>query len=180
MRQAKGLLGLEIKVTSAVTDRLIKDNEVQAVKLRKFATLLRIPRLHWNYIEKHGVDEFVDYCEDIVRRERALKMAEEANKKKLELRSDYAVLKKIKNVGGFSERHRHNMTDVKTSAPFELQVPADTRREDHPAHAKTGPKNQVEKDNEAVKRQLERIALLQSCSLLDLSELLRKHKDKQP
>ena len=60
--------------------------------MRKFATLLRIPRLHWDYIEKHGVDEFVDYCEDIVRKERALKMVNEAEKKKLTLRNDYAIL----------------------------------------------------------------------------------------
>lgn len=107
-------------MASAVTERLIRDNEVQAVKLRKFATLLRIPRLHWDYIEKHGVDEFVDYCEDIVRRERANKMATEAEKVKLELRTEYNILKKSKNVGGFSERYRHNLTDVKASAPFEL------------------------------------------------------------
>ena len=64
-------MGLEIKVCNAIKDKMISQNEFQAEKLRKFATLLRIPRLHFEYIEKHGVNEFVDYCEDIVKRERA-------------------------------------------------------------------------------------------------------------
>jgi hypothetical protein len=41
-------------------------------KLRKFATIIKIPRLHFEYIEKYGVNEFVTYCEDIVKRERSL------------------------------------------------------------------------------------------------------------
>jgi len=39
--------------------------------------MLRVPRLHFQYIEKHGVDELVDFCEDIVRREKAVQAAEE-------------------------------------------------------------------------------------------------------
>ena len=51
---------------------MIETNKWQAEKLKHFATMLRIPRLHFDYIEKHGVDEFVDYCEDIVKRERIM------------------------------------------------------------------------------------------------------------
>ena len=74
----KSFLSLEIKVCTAIKDKMISQNEFQAEKLRKFATLLRIPRLHWQYIEKHGVNEFVDYCEDIVKRERAKEEIDEA------------------------------------------------------------------------------------------------------
>ena len=42
--------------------------------------MLRIPRLHNQYIEKHGVNEFVDYCEDVVKRERAMEDVREAKK----------------------------------------------------------------------------------------------------
>lgn len=35
-------------------------------------------------------------------------MANEAGKKKLALRNDYDILKRSKNVGGFSERYRAN------------------------------------------------------------------------
>ena len=80
--------------------------------------MLRIPRLHFEYIEKHGVDEFVEYCEDVVRRDRAIVKAKEADKKKLSLRNDYDILKKAKNVGGFSERYKFNQTDVKHAGPF--------------------------------------------------------------
>lgn len=43
-----------------------------AEKLKKFATIIKIPRLHFDYIEKYGVNEFVTYCEDIVKRERSI------------------------------------------------------------------------------------------------------------
>ena len=59
---------------------MIDTNKWQAEKLKKFATLLRIPRLHFEYIEKHGVNEFVAFCEDIVRKEKALLQAEKAEK----------------------------------------------------------------------------------------------------
>ena len=55
-------------------------------KLKKFATIIRIPRLHFEYIEKYGVNEFVTYCEDIVRRERALLDLKKAEKQKIDLR----------------------------------------------------------------------------------------------
>ena len=114
------MLGLELKVTSEVTERLIKENKTQSDKLKKFATLLRIPRLHWKYIEKHGVDEFVDYCEDVVKRDRAIVMAKQAEKAKLALRLDYGLLKRNKDNAGFSERYGMNQTDIKQNAPFEL------------------------------------------------------------
>ena len=57
-----------------------------AAKLKKFATIIRIPRLHFDYIEKYGVNEFVTYCEDIVRRERALLDLKKAEKQKIDLR----------------------------------------------------------------------------------------------
>jgi hypothetical protein len=51
------------------------------------------------------VDEFVEYCEDVVKRDRALQMAKEAEKTRLTLRTDWNILKRSKDVGGFSERY---------------------------------------------------------------------------
>ena len=51
---------------------MLNENTQMGAKLRKFATIIKIPRLHFEYIEKHGVNEFVTYCEDIVKRERSL------------------------------------------------------------------------------------------------------------
>ena len=65
-------MSIEVDVATTLKDRLIDENIQMKTKLSKFATLLRIPRTHFEYIEKHGVDEFVDFCEQIVRTERSL------------------------------------------------------------------------------------------------------------
>lgn len=63
--------------------------------MKQFATQLRIPRLHFEYIEKHGVDEFVEFCEDIVRRERTIIAEKQADKERIDLRTDYKMFKKL-------------------------------------------------------------------------------------
>ena len=65
-------MNYEITVNSLIKDKLIVQNEIFSQKLTKFATMLRIPRLHFEYIEKHGINEFIEYCEDIVRKERSI------------------------------------------------------------------------------------------------------------
>lgn len=76
----------EINVCTAIKDKMLSENKWMAEKLRKFATIIRIPRMHFDYIEKHGANEFVEFCEDIVRRERALASAKDASKQQVELR----------------------------------------------------------------------------------------------
>lgn len=72
VQQTMAFFTLEINVANAIAERMIGDVKAKDEKLRKFATILRVPRLHFEYIDKHGVDEFVKYAEDIVRRERAM------------------------------------------------------------------------------------------------------------
>mmetsp|Transcript_17288 Transcript_17288/g.26674 ORF Transcript_17288/g.26674 Transcript_17288/m.26674 type:complete len:176 (+) Transcript_17288:254-781(+) len=86
LKQLREYMTIEINVAIAIKDKIINDNKFQQEKLKKFATLLAIPRLHFDYIEKHGVNQFVEFCEDIVKRERALQVAKEAEKEKLNLR----------------------------------------------------------------------------------------------
>ena len=57
----------------------MEEVEWQREKLRKFATILRVPRLHHKYIDDHGVDEFVEFTERVVKAERA-KQDEEKSK----------------------------------------------------------------------------------------------------
>jgi hypothetical protein len=83
----------EVEICTRIKDRVIEENTTQAAKLTKFATLLRIPRLHFEYIEKHGVNEFVEYCEKVVRRERLIIESKKAKEKVINLRKDYSVLK---------------------------------------------------------------------------------------
>ena len=71
VQQAVGLMSLEINICEAIKERMLSENKGLIAKLKEFATILRIPRRHNKYIEEHGVDELIDFCEDIVKRERA-------------------------------------------------------------------------------------------------------------
>jgi len=68
----KKFMTYEVDVCTMIKDKMLGENKEMKEKLRKFATLLRIPRYHFDYIEKHGVNEFVSYCEDVTRKERAI------------------------------------------------------------------------------------------------------------
>ena len=103
--------------------------------------MLRIPRLHFDYIDKHGVDEFVEFCEDIVKRERAKADAERAQKMQVDLRNDFSCYKlKRYGAGGnnleLGERLQLKMKECKTTKPFVLDAPLDIRRDDHDSHVK--------------------------------------------
>lgn len=112
MQQMQEFFSYEIQINSLIKDKIIETNREQAKKLVKFATMLRIPRLHFDYIEKHGVSEFVEFCEDVIKRERAIEANGKYEKEKLSLRNDYTVLKLRKNRLEESQRRRHNQTDV--------------------------------------------------------------------
>ena len=85
-----------MKVANAITEKMKEETEWQREKLRKFATILRVPRLHFDYIEKHGVDEFVEFCESVVKRERAVQNDKESKALTYELRKEVAVKKMLK------------------------------------------------------------------------------------
>lgn len=89
--QLKQYFEIEVNVSNTIRDSLVETNKWQSQKLRKFALLLRIPRLHFDYIEKHGVNKFVDFCEDIVKRERTMAQMLKADRARVDLRNDYTV-----------------------------------------------------------------------------------------
>lgn len=104
MYQLRTYLVAEIDVCTVIKEKMLVQNKQQADKLRKFATMLRVPRLHFEYIEKHGFNEFVDYCEDIVRRERALNDVNAADKQRVEMRNRWSITKLRKQNQPISEK----------------------------------------------------------------------------
>jgi hypothetical protein len=136
--RAVGLMNHEINVCTAIKDKMLGENKWQAEKLRKFATILRIPRLHFEYIEKHGIDEFVDFCEGVVKRERAVLEKGKAQQLQAELRGDFQTYKLKKYGPGLelSERTQLQDKEVKIEKPFAMALDADLRREDHKDHKK--------------------------------------------
>lgn len=118
MQQLKEFMDFEVELSTHIKDRIVGENKMQAEKLRKFATLLRIPRLHFDYIEKHGVNEFVEFCEKVVRRERAIIESKKSKEKTLELRNDFSVLKLKKRMQDESDRYQSNRIDLTIKQPF--------------------------------------------------------------
>jgi len=62
IERALGLLTLEIDVCTAIKDKIIGERDWQQERLKKFATMLHIPRLHFDFILTNGIDKFVDKC----------------------------------------------------------------------------------------------------------------------
>ena len=136
--------------------------------------------MHFQYIDKHGVDEFVDYCEDIVKRERAVVDEKRAQKMQVDLRNDYSMLKLHRANLDLDERMRDNKIAIRKSRPFSMDLPVDIRRDDHKDHQKPKRLTRKEKEDEFILDRLEKIKWLKDKSMLDLSELIRKHSDRQP
>lgn len=100
----KKFMTYEVDICTLIKDKMINENTWQAEKLKKFATLLRIPRLHFDYIEKHGINEFVNYCEDIVRRERNTQEEKKMVKLRVELRNETKMKTIAQSHRPFQER----------------------------------------------------------------------------
>lgn len=88
-------------------------------------------------------------------------------------------MKHVNNRDDFTERLFHDRKQVYNKSPFALEVIKDLRRTDHHTHDKAVP-TKKELENQKILDQLEKIEWLKNKSMLDLSELIRKHKDRQP
>ena len=128
-RRIKEFMTLEVKVCTAIKDKMLSENKWMAEKLRKFATIIRIPRLHFEYIEKYGINTFVDFCEDIVRRERAVLKKNEANKKRIDLRQAYSIKNMNMNYGPADKRIKAQLKDMKLKeGEFKLSLPVNINK----------------------------------------------------
>lgn len=54
----------------------------------------------------------MEFCEKVVRRERAIVEAKKSKEKTIELRNDFSVLKLKKRMQDESDRYTNNMTDI--------------------------------------------------------------------
>jgi hypothetical protein len=49
-----------------VIAKLLEEKEANKQTIKELATILKIPRLHLDYIKKNGVDTFVEKCKEVV------------------------------------------------------------------------------------------------------------------
>lgn len=181
--QVRSYLTAEIDVNSLIVKKLLVENKWKTEKLRKFATMLRVPRLHFEYIGKHGFNEFVDYCEDIVKRERALQEMKEVDQARIDLRGKHAIHKLRKAKLSDQERFEENRKGRIFSSPFKLQAgPQDQRRDDHSEHQrkKVSEMTTAERSEKSMLDDIHMLNFLKKRSVLNLSELIDKHRDRQP
>ena len=50
---------MEVHVLEQVLEKALEDNKDKTDLLRQFAFVLKVPRLHHEYIERNGVDPFI-------------------------------------------------------------------------------------------------------------------------
>lgn len=92
-------------------------------------------------------------------------------------RNKASIIKHVNNRDDYTERLFHDRKQVYNKSPFALSVLNDLRRADHHTHDKAVP-TKKELENQKILDQLEKIEWLKNKSMLDLSELIRKHKDR--
>lgn len=60
-------------VQEKLLERALKDNREKTDHLRKFAFILKVPRMHHEYIERNGVDPFITQFTKLIAENQALK-----------------------------------------------------------------------------------------------------------
>ena len=64
---------MEVHCLEQLMERALADNVEKTNMLRKFAFVLKVPRMHHEYIERNGVDPFIEKFTKIISENQALK-----------------------------------------------------------------------------------------------------------
>ena len=73
LTKCKQIFTMEVHVLEKVLEKALDDNQKKTNLLRQFAFVLKTPRLHHEYIERFGVDPFIDKFTQIISENQALK-----------------------------------------------------------------------------------------------------------
>jgi hypothetical protein len=74
----KKLMSLEIGLLSHIVDRQQKEVITSRIRMKQMAVMIRIPRVHHQFILKNGVYDFIESCERIVEENDYSRMRKEA------------------------------------------------------------------------------------------------------
>ncbi len=66
IEEIKKMYSLESRVKDEVIAKLNEEKDSNKKMMRELATVLKIPRLHLEWMKKNGVDEFVAKCKKII------------------------------------------------------------------------------------------------------------------
>ena len=73
LNQCKQIFTTEVFVLDKVLEKALSDNKEKTNLLRQFAFVLKTPRLHHEYIERNGIDPFIEKFTKIIAENKALK-----------------------------------------------------------------------------------------------------------
>ena len=65
----KKIFTLETTVQEHLIAKLIQENNKNLRTIRDLELTLKVPRMHYKFIEEHGIHSFVQQCQAIVERE---------------------------------------------------------------------------------------------------------------
>ncbi len=66
IEELKKMYSLESRVKDEVIAKLNEEKDSNKKMMRELATVLKIPRIHLEWMKKNGVDEFVEKCKKII------------------------------------------------------------------------------------------------------------------
>ena len=72
LKKCKQIFSMENLVLEKVLERALKDNVDKTNLLRQFAFVLKVPRMHQEYIERNGIDPFIEKFTQIISENKAL------------------------------------------------------------------------------------------------------------
>ena len=73
LNQCKQIFTMEVHVLDKVLEKALSDNKEKTDLLRQFAFVLKTPRLHHEYIERNGIDPFIQKFTRLISENQALK-----------------------------------------------------------------------------------------------------------
>jgi len=73
LNECKQIFSLEVHVLEKVIERALSDNKEKTNLLRRFAFVLKVPRMHHEYLERNGVDPFIEKFTKLISENKALK-----------------------------------------------------------------------------------------------------------
>ena len=84
---------VEAKANAEIQRTLLQERAHNLEKMREMATILKVPRLHFNYIKENGVDQFVERCKEYVQYHDFIYEEEERSQERIRARAEVAIEK---------------------------------------------------------------------------------------
>ena len=114
LTQCKSIFTMEVHVLEKVLEKALEDNKEKTNLLRQFAFVLKTPRMHHEYIERNGVDPFIEKFTKLMSENKALKIEMDRLGENRRVRKAVSMVK--------DKMRSDNVTMFTKSLPMQLEL----------------------------------------------------------